>query len=67
MGTPLYQICEANGWIKETDVETSYYGPYLLQQPSISAEKIVSYYRLFMRVFQKKVHLEMHPETDLIS
>ncbi len=66
LGTHLYHICKVNDWIKEEDVETSYYGPYLLQQPSIQSEKIEFYYKLFMQEFQTKVHLEINPEKNLI-
>ncbi len=62
-GTLLYELCEANGWIERMHVEESYYGPYLLRQPSISVEQVAEYYRLFAELFQTKAHLEMTPET----
>jgi radical SAM superfamily enzyme YgiQ (UPF0313 family) len=63
LGTLLYELCEANGWIERMHVEESYYGPYLLRQPSISVEQVAEYYRLFAELFQTKAHLEMTPET----
>jgi radical SAM superfamily enzyme YgiQ (UPF0313 family) len=46
-GTPLYDLCEKNGWISNRRVESYFQNSSILDQPSISRKQIAYYHNVF--------------------
>ncbi len=46
-GTELYELCKNNGWLTKLQLEGYFGNKTILNQPSISKEKVAYYYNIF--------------------